>query len=554
MYFSREAKLILLVVALIIIVIPIVVLIIKAIRKGQYKKLTAEIQLALGVKYWMYMAKDASVHLKSAKAVENYQPIQFFKDNRDKLEEASKRLDRKRDYARRLQKVLDSNEYKDRPMYKRVAADMKENISRCFSYYVLVSYVSPAGRSTREKVLSYDRSAIDSLIADPSALMSKSEYNQYIKGQNKELLEQKQHTFYEQVNEIIDYANDNRDRLLIKGDKEELDRLIAALFDRTVNSIKKIKDVKSEEWDVIGTFVFNTETEVKTLVQKSKRILDYYNSSDFEEIKSACKSLMDSQREFNEYIDEKAQAISKLFGTRVARNETVVDDEYNYIRPYKKNITPFTAEVSSQVFASAENSPIEYIIKNFYPNKEQYPEQIQKLQLLVEELETLKDAKKIIDDYKKDYQQYITNVPDYVLENDEDGFYSRLGFANISESVLTVEYMFSYTSNGGFAHRYFTVPMTEETIVELINALESKLTIKAFAQEQRALMTSKLRQQIKERDDFTCKNCGNSTHKEPNLLLEIDHIIPVSKGGFTEERNLQTLCWKCNRSKSDKLL
>lgn len=554
MYFSREAKLILLVVALIIIVIPIVVLIIKAIRKGQYKKLTAEIQLALGVKYWMYMAKDASVHLKSAKAVENYQPIQFFKDNRDKLEEASKRLDRKRDYARRLQKVLDSNEYKDRPMYKRVAADMKENISRCFSYYVLVSYVSPAGRSTREKVLSYDRSAIDSLIADPSALMSKSEYNQYIKGQNKELLEQKQHTFYEQVNEIIDYANDNRDRLLIKGDKEELDRLIAALFDRTVNSIKKIKDVKSEEWDVIGTFVFNTETEVKTLVQKSKRILDYYNSSDFEEIKSACKSLMDSQREFNEYIDEKAQAISKLFGTRVARNETVVDDEYNYIRPYKKNITPFTAEVSSQVFASAENSPIEYIIKNFYPNKEQYPEQIQKLQLLVEELETLKDAKKIIDDYKKDYQQYITNVPDYVLENDEDGFYSRLGFANISESVLTVEYMFSYTSNGGFARRYFTVPMTEETIVELINTLESKLTIKAFAQEQRALMTSKLRQQIKERDDFTCKNCGNSTHKEPNLLLEIDHIIPVSKGGFTEERNLQTLCWKCNRSKSDKLL
>lgn len=554
MYFSREAKLILLVVALIIIVIPIVVLIINAIRKGQYKKLTAEIQLALGVKYWMYMAKDASVHLKSAKAVENYQPIQFFKDNRDKLEEASKRLDRKRDYAHRLQKVLDINEYKDRPMYKRVAADMKENISRCFSYYVLVSYVSPAGRSTREKVLSYDRSAIDSLIADPSALMSKSEYNQYIKGQNKELLEQKQHTFYEQVNEIIDYANDNRERLLIKGDKEELDRLIAALFDRTVNSIKKIKDVKSEEWDVIGTFVFNTETEVKTLVQKSKRILDYYNSSDFEEIKSACKSLMDSQREFNEYIDDKAQAISKLFGTRVARNETVVDDEYNYIRPYKKNITPFTAEVSSQVFASAENSPIEYIIKNFYPNKEQYPEQIQKLQLLVEELETLKDAKKIIDDYKKDYQQYITNVPDYVLENDEDGFYSRLGFANISESVLTVEYMFSYTSNGGFAHRYFTVPMTEETIVELINALESKLTIKAFAQEQRALMTSKLRQQIKERDDFTCKNCGNSTHKEPNLLLEIDHIIPVSKGGFTEERNLQTLCWKCNRSKSDKLL
>ena len=48
--------------------------------------------------------------------------------------------------------------------------------------------------------------------------------------------------------------------------------------------------------------------------------------------------------------------------------------------------------------------------------------------------------------------------------------------------------------------------------------------------------------------------CGNSTHEEPNLLLEIDHIIPVSKGGCTVEDNLQTLCWKCNRSKSDKII
>ena len=55
-------------------------------------------------------------------------------------------------------------------------------------------------------------------------------------------------------------------------------------------------------------------------------------------------------------------------------------------------------------------------------------------------------------------------------------------------------------------------------------------------------------------DNFTCCNCGNSTYKEPNLLLEIDHIIPVAKGGCTEEDNLQTLCWKCNRAKSDKIV
>jgi 5-methylcytosine-specific restriction endonuclease McrA len=95
--------------------------------------------------------------------------------------------------------------------------------------------------------------------------------------------------------------------------------------------------------------------------------------------------------------------------------------------------------------------------------------------------------------------------------------------------------------------------MTEETIVELIKLLEEKLTASAFTKEQRALMTNKLREFIKSRDDFTCCNCGNSTYIEPNLLLEIDHIIPVSKGGYTVEENLQTLCWKCNRAKSNKI-
>ena len=182
-----------------------------------------------------------------------------------------------------------------------------------------------------------------------------------------------------------------------------------------------------------------------------------------------------------------------------------------------------------------------------------YPEQIQNLQSLIEELDTLREAKQIIDNYKAEYQQYLKEVPNYIIENDEGGFYSRLGFANIDDNVLTVEYQFSYTSNGGKAKRYFPVPMTTDTIISLINALENKLTISAFTKEQRALMTNNMREAIKRRDNFTCCNCGNSIHNEPNLLLEIDHIIPVSKGGLTVENNLQTLCWKCNRAKSSKL-
>lgn len=333
-----------------------------------------------------------------------------------------------------------------------------------------------------------------------------------------------------------------------------MDNLVSQLFDRTVNSIKKIKTIDSEEWTIIGDFINRHKKEIEKIVLNNQKILEYYESDDFLKIKETCEVLMSSQREFNEYITEKVKSISKLFGTRVVRNETINNDEYDYIRPYKKTITPFTAEVSAAVFASAENNPLEYVVKTFYPNKKSYPEQIQKLYLLVEELETLKDAKQIIENYKVEYQQYLGDVPVFIMENDEAGFYSRLGFANVDESVLTVEYKFSYTSGGGMAKRSFTVPMTEETIVELIKMLESKLTASAFAKEQRTLMTKKMREFIKKRDNYTCCICGNSTHEEPNLLLEIDHIIPVSKGGCTVEDNLQTLCWKCNRSKSDKII
>ncbi|MBR2352886.1 MAG: HNH endonuclease, partial [Clostridia bacterium] len=36
------------------------------------------------------------------------------------------------------------------------------------------------------------------------------------------------------------------------------------------------------------------------------------------------------------------------------------------------------------------------------------------------------------------------------------------------------------------------------------------------------------------------------------VKLEVDHIIPVSKGGKSTLDNLQTLCERCNRGKGTK--
>lgn len=538
-----------------IIAIIVIIIIVKVISKRKYEELEKEILQKLGFSSWnMVTYFDEYVAVKSRQALEKYDDVKFFKENKGKLTRAEEIIKKKNNIVDILKKFLEDNEYKSRPKYRQITRQIDVVLRNASAYRIKVQYISSAGNHLGEKVITLQQSSINKFKKDPSLLMGKGEYNKYLKEQQKEALSKKQHEYYEKVNSIIDYANKNRDMLVIKGSQEKVDNLVIQLFDKTVNSIKKIKTIDSEEWTVIGDFIIHHKRKLEKIVNNNQRILDYYESSEFLKIKETCEAMMSSQREFNEYINEKIQSISKLFGTRVVRNETINDDEYDYIRPYKKTITPFTAEVSATVFASAENNPLEYIVKNFYPNKKSYPEQIRKLYILIEELETLRDAKQIIENYKADYQQYLGDVPAFIMENDEAGFYSRLGFANIDESVLTVEYKFSYTSNGGMARRSFIVPMTEETIIELIKLLESKLTASAFAKEQRTLMTKKLREFIKKRDNYTCCNCGNSIYAEPNLLLEIDHIIPVSKGGCTEEKNLQTLCWKCNRSKSDKII
>lgn len=538
-----------------IIILLIVIIAIPLVIESQYKKLEATALNELGFLYWDVVCKyDEIVIVKSRQALQKYDKVKYFKEDKYRLEKAEKTISKKDEVSKQLREFLVNNTLKSQIQYKRLEKKIDTVINNADAYRVLVKYITSAGNNLDSKEISIRKADIDRFKNNPSLLMGKGEYNKYLKEQQKEALDKKHHSYYDKVNKIVDFANENRDSLIISGSRNEMDRLINQLFDRTVNSIKKVKTIDSEEWNVIGDFIARIEKDIEKIVDENQKILEYYESSDFEKIKSTCEALMSTQREFNEYINEKVQSISTLFGTRVTRNETENEDVNNYIRPYKKSITPFTAEVSSTVFASAENSPLEYVLKYFYPNKSEYPEQIQKLYQLVEELETLKDAKQIIENYKKEYQKYLTDVPDYVMNNDESGFYTRLGFANIDENVLTVEYKFSYTSNGGMAQRSFTVPMTEETIVDLIKLFESKLTASAFAKEQRNLMTKKLREQIKKRDNFTCCTCGNSTYNEPNLLLEIDHIIPVAKGGCTTEDNLQTLCWKCNRAKSDKIV
>lgn len=60
----------------------------------------------------------------------------------------------------------------------------------------------------------------------------------------------------------------------------------------------------------------------------------------------------------------------------------------------------------------------------------------------------------------------------------------------------------------------------------------------------------KIKMRVVRRDNYTCQGCGE--HLLDNEV-EFDHIIPVSKGGSSEEHNIRLTCFECNRDKHDRV-
>lgn len=201
------------------------------------------------------------------------------------------------------------------------------------------------------------------------------------------------------------------------------------------------------------------------------------------------------------------------------------------------------------------------VVSNSSQNSTKYLLKYSDINNSVEDMERLEFISKFLTDYAS-FVEEMSRASDKIKKN-LPLFYKifsdkrKLSYlvcglnyklANIEEPFL----YFLYISPGGRSRNENKITIDISTIQTLVREVSKSVSKKGHSKHQRSIMTNDLREAIKKRDNYTCCKCGNSVYDEPNLLLEVDHIIPISKGGKTEASNLQTLCWRCNRLKSNK--
>lgn len=281
----------------------------------------------------------------------------------------------------------------------------------------------------------------------------------------------------------------------------------------------------------------------------------YFKGKSFLKIKKKIEKNTLECNELNVHIQDLKKSSLDIFKIDYGQADYYDESIFNYKRKNKNLIgkDKFVYDCSLTVCKNAQTQPFKYLCKYFNikadeKNLEKF-EQVFNNYSAVEQgkLLLVKERDEIINGLNKE-------IPFVIFKFFRKKLIIKLGFYPIEfNDIYYPIYTFRYISPAGNITTKCDIKLDVENLEKFIVFLAEIVKFKKSAAGQRALMTSKLREKIKIRDHYTCCKCSLSTQKEPNLLLEIDHVIPVSKGGMTTEKNLQTLCWKCNRTKSDKI-
>lgn len=283
----------------------------------------------------------------------------------------------------------------------------------------------------------------------------------------------------------------------------------------------------------------------------------YFRSEEFLAHKAEIASVVAEHNEVGQYTAEIRANGSFGVGASSSGSQSHLANfentsQWNYRRD--RNVATYQApnvhKCSLQVVRNASADPLKYVMKYF--NIKADEPTLEDVETLGESISRLEDAVNNLEEREASIARSVSPPP-FILKHYLNEFMEKVGVELSPVEVPYPLYIFEYVSAGGNSSQRTTVTFSNETIDALVETLGAKIRWKKSAAGQRSLMTAKLRNSIKTRDNHTCKFCSVSLAAEPHLLLEVDHIVPVSKGGASVEENLQTLCWRCNRTKSNRI-
>lgn len=280
----------------------------------------------------------------------------------------------------------------------------------------------------------------------------------------------------------------------------------------------------------------------------------YFKGEKFKALKERLEGHVAECNNLNRHIEE--LRVAHLGDDRTDQGTASYHDasKWNFKREKLKEqkYAPNVYNCSRTVCDGARKKPFVYLCKYFGFKADE--KTLNEFETVLNNFEAVVDGRAALQAEKATILDSIyAEVPFLIKKLRKKKLEKQLGFepVDLSEAHYP-KYVFKYISPGGNSSTECEIIMNIDNLNGFVKFLSEKIKFKKSVAGQRALMTSSLRQKIKERDGFTCQHCGASLAQEPHLLLEIDHIIPVSKGGLTAEDNLQTLCWRCNRSKGAK--
>ncbi len=288
------------------------------------------------------------------------------------------------------------------------------------------------------------------------------------------------------------------------------------------------------------------------------RMQRYFSSDEFQAAKTAVAEVVHEHNDVEAYVAEIENSRSFTLGrtsagrqAHLATFQNVSKHRYRRDRNVANYASPNVHNCSLQVVRNAKADPMKYLMKYFALRPDE--KVLVEVETLGESISRLEEAVGNLRLRERDISEAV-HPPAFILKHYERAFMEQVGVRLSPVTVPYPVYEFQYVSAGGNSAQTTQVILDTPAIDALVETLSQKIKWRKSAAGQRALMTAKLRDTIKSRDGFACCFCGIGVKDEPHLLLEVDHVTPVSRGGLSVPENLQTLCWRCNRTKSNKLV